>query len=1283
MLLLHPEPVWSASRLRALNQALTAADADLRVTATASFYVLLCRTALPAADHATLVELLDGANTADALPDAALWVLPRFGTRSPWSSKALDILALSGLGAVERLERGTVFYVDGVVASVGNNGVGHLFDRMTESLLTAPPDAAEWFAETSPAPLVVVDLGAEPSSALHAANQRLGLALSGDEIDYLASTYAGLGRSPSDAELMMFAQANSEHCRHKTFNAPWRIDGDVQPQTLFQMIRHTHACAPDGVLSAYSDNAAVVAGPRADRLMREPASGSFVYRSEPVHLLMKAETHNHPTAIAPFAGAATGAGGEIRDEAATGLGATPKAGLVGFSVSHLHLPGASRTWELAPSSPERIAPPLAIMLDGPLGAAAFNNEFGRPNLAGYFRSFERARDDRRRYGYHKPIMLAGGYGNVRQAHALKGDVEPGSALVVLGGPALKIGLGGGAASSMTSGSSDAELDFASVQRSNPEMQRRAQEVINQCWELGAENPIALIHDVGAGGLSNAIPEAVDHSALGATLALREIPNDEPGMSPMEIWCNEAQERYVLVVPQAQLPRLAAIAERERCPMAVLGELDASGQLTVSDRVHRQTPIDVPVAMLLADVPKRERAVRRPQRAAVRNDGLDDLDVATLWRDVLAHPTVASKAFLVTIGDRSVGGLTARDQMVGPWQVPVSDVAVTTTTHTAFTGEAMAVGERTPVATIDAPASGRLAVAEALTNLLAADVRALADVRLSANWMAAAADDDEAVQLYDTVRAVALELCPALGVAIPVGKDSLSMRTAWPDGEVTAPVSLIVSAFAPIGDVRRTLTPQLVQADQATELLLIDLGRHRARLGGSILAEVTQRTMGAPADLDEPADLVALAGFLATARDADWLLAYHDRSDGGLLACLAEMIFAGRRGLDVTAGPSAAADLISWLFNEEPGVVVQTRVDDRDEIFAALAAAGLADFTTVVANVIDKAELHLNARDTMLTLSRAEMQRVWSEVSDAIRDLRDDVDCVGEERESMADDGDPGLTAAYWPAERRALPVLRQHKPRVAILREQGVNSQFEMAAAFAAAGFDAVDVHMSDLATGRQQLDDFQGLAACGGFSFGDVLGAGGGWARSILNHARLREQFAAHFAHPQRFTFGVCNGCQMLARLKTLIPNADAWPRFAGNRSERFEARLSLVEVCDSESWLLDGMAGQRLPIVTSHAEGRAAFASPEDLERCQAARSVVARYIDGYGKPAERYPANPNGSPGGLCALTAAAGRITIMMPHPERVARTVCHSWHPHDWPEHGPWTQLFANAYRIVS
>ena len=1240
-----------------------------------------------------------GARAGDhSPPDDASPVLvttPRIGTISPWSSKATDIVHACGLGAVRRVERGTAWRLVGVRADEGvlQAAAARLHDRMTESVFRDAADLAAMFAHREPAPQQTIPLAAEGRAALERANAGLGLALAAEEMGYLAEAYGRLGRDPTDTELMMFAQANSEHCRHKIFNAEWTVDGEPQPLSLFAMIRESTKQSPDGILSAYSDNAAVIEGWRAPRLIPEAETRRYRYVDEPVHILMKVETHNHPTAISPFPGAATGAGGEIRDEGATGLGGKPKAGLTGFTVSHLHIPDAPRPWERDSGRPDRIAPALDIMLEGPIGAASFNNEFGRPNLAGYFRAWEARPDwlpEGESCGYHKPIMIAGGLGNVREGHAVKGEVPAGTRLVVLGGPAMLIGLGGGAASSLASGASTEELDFASVQRGNPEMQRRAQEVIDGCWARGDDNPAVLIHDVGAGGLSNAVPEAVDHSKRGGRFELREVPNDEPGMSPMAIWCNEAQERYVLVIAEERLDEFRELCRRERCPYAVLGEITDDGRLTVTDRWLGEPAVDLPMDLLLGRTPRLSREAERLAPPA-RTLETGDIDLAEACARVLAHPTVADKSFLIHIGDRTVGGLTARDQLVGPWQVPVSDVAVTCTGFRGYTGEAMAMGERTPLAVLDGPASGRMAVAEAVTNIAAASIGEDGDIghiRLSANWMAAAGHPGEDAKLYDTVRAVGLELCPALGIAIPVGKDSLSMRTAWQedgrDRQVVAPVSLIVSAFAPVDDVRRTLTPELRRSDEPSHLLLIDLSAGADRLGGSCLAQVYDRQGGEPPDLDDPA---RLRGFFAAVQQLNregLLLAYHDRSDGGLFACAAEMLFAGRIGLDLTP-PAGDHGPVGALFSEEPGALVQVRESDLARVESVLAEAGLAGGVHRVARLRDDQRLVIHGGGEPVAFERAALQQAWAETSYRMQALRDNPETAAEQHGRIADDHDPGLNAAltYDPAEDVAAPyVATGAAPRVAVLREQGVNSQHEMAAAFLAAGFEAVDVHMSDLAAGRDSLADYAGLVACGGFSYGDVLGAGGGWAKSILYDEAMRERFAAFFERGDTFTLGVCNGCQMLASLKSLIPGAGHWPRFLRNRSEQFEARLSLVRVEASPSLFLAGMAGSRLPIATSHGEGRVAFDAGADRRTCEEAGLVALRYVDNRGEPTEVYPANPNGSPGGICALTTGDGRATIVMPHPERVARTVQNSWHPADWGEDGGWLRLFRNARAAV-
>jgi phosphoribosylformylglycinamidine synthase len=1228
-----------------------------------------------------------GPSRTVGFPEGAfVLVVPRFGTISPWSSKATDIARNCGLDAVRRLERGVAWHIV-TRRPISDEELdllaGPLHDRMTESAVRRIDEAGRLFERHAPAPLAYIDIRNGGRAALAAANGALGLALSDDEMDYLFTHYRGVGRDPSDAELMMFAQANSEHCRHKIFNASWVIDGQAQPKTLFAMIRNTHEKSPGGVLSAYRDNASVIEGWVAPRFFPAPDGGQYDYVEEPVHILMKVETHNHPTAISPFPGAATGAGGEIRDEGATGLGAKPKAGLAGFSVSHLRIPGLEQPWEEGgPGFPARIATPLEIMRDGPIGAAAFNNEFGRPNLAGYFRTYEQSVDGVVR-GYHKPIMVAGGVGNIRAGHVNKGEVAPGARLMVLGGPAMLIGLGGGAASSMSSGESTEDLDFASVQRGNPEIQRRAQEVIDRCWAMGEDNPIMLIHDVGAGGLSNALPEVIDHSGLGGRIELREVPNDEPGMSPMAIWCNEAQERYVLAVSAAQLDVFAAICERERCPWAMVGETTEERRLLVSDRLFGNAPVDMPVEVLLGKPPRMTRSVERVMRRGDELPLIPDLREAALR--VLQLPAVADKTFLIAIGDRSVGGLTARDQMVGPWQVPVADVAVTTSGYAGYTGEAMAMGERTPLAVLNGPASGRMAVGEAITNIAAAAIPALSHVRLSANWMAACGEHGEDAALFDTVRAIGEELCPALGIAIPVGKDSLSMRTRWEaeDGQraVIAPLSLIVSAFAPVEDVRRTLTPQLRTDQGETELLLVDLGAGRNRLGGSALAQVYGRTGVEPPDLDDPARLASFFVAVQELNAAGLLLAYHDRADGGLFATVVEMTFAGHCGAEVEVGP-LGADPAAALFAEELGAVLQVRVDDVPGVLRAFAMAGLGEHVHAIGRPTDdgRVRFHAGGHD-LINETRRELRDAWSQTTYRMQALRDHPDCAREEHAARLDDDDPGLRAelTFDIDEDVAAPfVARGARPRIAILREQGVNSHFEMAAAFHRAGFDPIDVHMSDVVAGRRTLDDYAALVACGGFSYGDVLGAGEGWAKSILYNARARDQFEAFFARADTFSLGVCNGCQMMAALKEIIPGAGLWPRFVRNRSEQFEARFGLVRVDESGSALTAGMVGSVMPIVVSHGEGRVEFRDAAHQEAFIESELVWLRYLDNSGQVATRYPANPNGSPDGIAGITSADGRVTLAMPHPERIFRTVQHSWHPESWGEDSPWMRLFRNA-----
>jgi phosphoribosylformylglycinamidine synthase len=1298
MLELQGRAALSAFRVAKLCSRLQALEP--RIQALTSYYVHFVdvAAALMPEQQALLATLLTYGPAAPqeaggAAPGTqALLVLPRAGTISPWSSKATDIAQVCGLAAVRRIERGIRYQLavsQRLDAVALNRVAAALFDRMTEMAVGSAAEAEQLFAHHHPRAVRTISLAAG-RAALEAANTQLGLALASDEIAYLLEAFARLGRDPTDAELMMFAQANSEHCRHKIFNAQWTIDGQPQAKSLFAMIRNTHERAPRGISSAYRDNAAVMEGHTGVRYFPDSAG---VYRGhrEPIDIVMKVETHNHPTAISPFPGASTGSGGEIRDEGATGVGAKPKAGLAGFSVSNLFIPGFEQPWEQSLGKPERIASALDIMIEGPLGAAAFNNEFGRPNICGYFRAFEQqAAGDaaQRSRGYHKPIMIAGGLGNIRRDHVTKGEVPLGAKLVVLGGPAMLIGLGGGAASSLSSGASSADLDFASVQRGNPELERRAQEVIDRCWALGADNPIALIHDVGAGGLSNAVPEAVAHSRRGARVDLRAVPSGDPGMSPLEIWCNEAQERYVIALRPAGLERFSAIAARERCPFAVIGEINDSGVLKVNDPLLGGVPVDMPIEVLLGKAPRMHREVQSLPPACIEFDAAA-LDLRTALLRVLRCPTVADKTFLISIGDRTVGGMISRDQMVGPWQVPVSDVAVTISDYLGHCGEAMAMGERTPVAVLNAPASGRLAVTEAITNILAADIADLGEVRLSANWMAACGEPGEDAALYATVRAVGEELCPALGIAIPVGKDSLSMKTSWSQGGgargVIAPVSLIVSAFARVTDVRRTLTPVLRTDSGPSSLWLIDLAGGKARLGGSVLAQVHGQLGAQAPDLDDPKLLIALAQVLPKLRAAGLLQAYHDRSDGGLLVTLLEMAFAGHCGLDIDAAASGASAVIAHLFAEEPGVVVQVADTHRAEFLALLAEHALQAHTTRVGAPRTDMLIHIAGAGQNLVLPWSELRRAWSETSFQMRQLRDDPVCAAEELAAQSDVGDPGLSVAlsFDPQEDIAAPfIVTGARPRVAILREQGVNSQVETAAACAQAGFEPHDVHMTDILQGRSVLTQFKGLVACGGFSYGDVLGAGEGWAKSILFNPIARAQFANFFARPDTFTLGSCNGCQMLAALKSLIPGAELWPRFVRNRVEQFEARFTLVEILDSPSVLLQGMTGSVLPIAVAHGEGRAEFESAQQQAECARRGLIAYRYVTHDRQPAQRYPANPNGSPLAIAALANADGRVTITMPHPERSYRNVQNSWAPDGVGEWSGWMRLFRNARRFV-
>ncbi len=1270
MILLDGRETLSAFRRDRLNGCLDGAGS---VVAAQVVYALDGGDATTPARAAPLLDALGAA--APLQPDDVL-VLPRLGTISPWASKATDILRGAGV-ALDRVERGMRYRVSGLAmldAAAQARVLKALHDPMTQSLFRSEAEVAALFRHESARPLARVALAGDARVALIAANAELGLALSGDEIDYLAAAYGRLGRDPTDAELMMFAQANSEHCRHKIFNATWRIDGDEQPKSLFQMIKHTHATTPANTLSAYHDNAAVIANGVAERMQADPATRRWHAVAEDTAYAIKCETHNHPTAISPFAGASTGAGGEIRDEGATGRGAKPKAGLTGFTVSHLRIPGAEAPWENPRELPPRMASAFEIMRDGPLGGAAFNNEFGRPALLGYFRSFEHAETGTLTRGYDKPIMLAGGLASLKAEHVEKGRLQDGDAVIVLGGPAMLIGLGGGAASSVASGTSSEALDFASVQRDNPEMERRCQEVIDRCWSMGVTNPIVTIHDVGAGGLSNAIPELLNDSEVGGRIDLRKIPNDEPGMSPMQIWCNEAQERYVLGVRPERLAEFEAICRRERCIYAVVGHATAARHLTVADPLLGASPVDLPLDVLFGKAPKMHRDTRHvaPKRTPLDQSGVTLEDAI---RRVLAHPSVASKSFLVTIGDRSVGGLCARDPMVGPYQVPVADAALMLLDFAGHAGEAMAVGERTPLALIDAAASARMAVGEALTNLLSAPIGALDEIKLSANWMAAAGHPGEDAALFDAVKAVGMELCPALSLSIPVGKDSLSMQAVFRDGEheqrVVSPVSLIVSAFARVADVRQALTPGLRSDLGPSTIWLFDLAAGQQRLGGSILAQCFNQLGETAPDLDDAALFRRFFEALVDLRPL--LRAWHDRSDGGAFAALCEMAFATRCGLDI----AVSGDALAALFNEELGVLVQIADADRAAFEAMLAKHGLAAIARPLATPRTDARIRVQ-RDGEILSDQAltDVLAIWHSVSHAMQVRRDDPGCADEERDSVVAAAH-ALSAhvPFDPEHDVAAPYIATGaRPKVAVLREQGVNSEVEMAAAFTRAGFDCYDVHMTDLIEGRDRLANYHGLAACGGFSYGDVLGAGRGWASSILYHGDLAEQFGAFFADTGKFALGVCNGCQMFASIKHLVPGAEHWPRFRRNRSEQFEGRASVVEVLDSPSILFAGMSGLRAPIAVAHGEGRAEFDAPD-----HAAHAIAAmRFVDATGRATERYPANPNGSPGGATAFTIPDGRVTILMPHPERVHRTAQMSWAPRSFGEASPWLRMFRNA-----
>ncbi|QYJ95773.1 phosphoribosylformylglycinamidine synthase [Shewanella spartinae] len=1288
MEIIRGAPALSAFRVQKLMEACQSAALPVQDIYAEFIHLADLTEALDAGETQQLTKLLTYGPAIEAhAPQGNLYfVTPRPGTISPWSSKATDIAHNCGLNKVKRLERGIAYYVqaDNLDDAQQKQLLGLLHDRMVEVVLPDFEQASSLFARTEPAVFTSVDVLGEGKAALEAANVKLGLALAPDEIDYLVENFQRLNRNPNDVELMMFAQANSEHCRHKIFNADWTIDGEVQPKSLFKMIKNTFEKTPDHVLSAYKDNAAVMEGSVAGRFFPEP-NGVYAYHTEPMHILMKVETHNHPTAISPYPGAATGSGGEIRDEGATGRGSKPKAGLTGFSVSNLKIPGFVQPWEGDYGKPDRIVTALDIMTEGPLGGAAFNNEFGRPALLGYFRTYEQEVSSHNGVevrGYHKPIMLAGGLGNIREEHVQKGEITVGAKLIVLGGPAMNIGLGGGAASSMASGQSSEDLDFASVQRDNPEMERRCQEVIDRCWQMGEANPIQFIHDVGAGGLSNAFPELVDDGGRGGRFELRNVPSDEPGMSPLEIWCNESQERYVLSVAPENLELFTAICERERAPFAVVGEATEERHLTLSDEHFDNKPIDLPLEVLLGKAPKMSRDVVS-QKADSPALAQETIELKDAVRRVLRLPTVAEKTFLITIGDRTVTGLVNRDQMVGPWQVPVADCAVTASSFDSYSGEAMSMGERTPLALLDFGASARMAVAESIMNIAGSDIGSLKRIKLSANWMSAAGHPGEDAGLYEAVKAVGEELCPELDLTIPVGKDSMSMKTAWQDGgedkTVTSPMSLVITAFGAVQDIRKTVTPELRSDKGDTELLLVDLSQGERRLGGSCLAQVYGELGDKAPDL---ADAALLRGFfeVTQALVADKaLLAYHDRSDGGLFTTLVEMAFAGNTGLDVDLSALTGTHL-ERLFNEELGAVIQVRAADSQAIKAQYQAAGVACHV-VAKPVAGDSIIIRDAATEVLAESRTELRTIWAETTYRMQAMRDNPECAEEEFKLKQVADAPGLTVdlKFDPSEDIAAPyILKGIAPKMAILREQGVNSHLEMAAAFDRAGFESRDVHMSDILSGRISLEEFQGLAACGGFSYGDVLGAGEGWAKSILFNSRAREEFSRFFERSDSFALGVCNGCQMLSNLKDIIPGTEHWPHFVRNRSERFEARFSLVEVQKSPSFFFEGMEGSRMPIAVSHGEGRAEFASPEALAAAEASGTIALRFVDGHGQIATQYPENPNGSPNALTGICSTDGRVTIMMPHPERVFRTVANSWHPDEWGEDSPWMRMFRNV-----
>jgi phosphoribosylformylglycinamidine synthase len=1271
--------VYSTFRVQKINQTLAKSPASVTLEAARQYFVIETNQPLSEQQLSTTENLLSARHCEQSWQPGEYLVLPRPGTISPWSTKATDIFHHCGLSAVNRVETGRLLCMSGE----GGFPAEQLLDRMTEAVYQSAGDFNGLFDHHEPQPVKHVDIRSAGIEALQTLNQSMGLALSDDEIRYLYDSYTRLDQLPTDVELMMFAQANSEHCRHKIFNASWHIDQQAQLHSLFKMIRNTEACTSQPALSAYKDNAAVFKGGPGQRLI---SGGDFQYQAEPqdIDVLIKVETHNHPTGIEPFAGAATGSGGEIRDEAATGQGAKPKAGLCGFSVSHLHIPGFAQPWETSsPGTPERMATAFEIMQKGPIGAAAFNNEFGRPNICGYFRNFEHQTQEVNLWrGYHKPIMLAGGMGHINHIHTEKQDTQAGDYVVVLGGPAMLIGLGGGAASSISSADGQEELDFASVQRGNPEMQRRCQEVIDRCWYQKTDSPIRSIHDVGAGGLSNAIPEILDDAQLGGEIELRRLQIDHVFMSPMEIWCNESQERYVLSIKPEKLEVFKALCARERCPYAIMGQATARRTLKVNDELFDNSPVDVPMDLLFGNTPKTEINISRQTPATQPFEPLVE-DLKSQVEQVLSFPAVASKKYLITIGDRTVSGLIHRDQMVGPWQVPVADCGITLRDYQGYAGEAMAVGERTPVALLNPSASARLAVTEAITNLCGVGLKQLSDIKLSANWMAASAHPGEYQALFEAVKTVGMELCPQLDIGIPVGKDSMSMQTRWSeDGEektVTAPMSLIISAFAAVDDVRRHLTPQL-SGHTGNDLWLIDLSAGKNRMGGSVLYQAQQQMGAVPADLDHPEDLKKLFTFMQEAISQGLLEACHDKSDGGLIASLAEMAFAGHCGLDIMGGADMTGEqLTHWLFNEEPGLVIEPKADQQQAVQALLQRHGLDGLASQVAVVSAEAEIKISAAAGAVSWELGQLEQIWAAPSYQMARHRDRPESADQEHQLIVEDN-PGMQPEVDFVHHNELvaPYVNTAQPKMAILREQGVNGQNEMAMAFMRAGFDCYDVHMQDLLEGRFDLHSFNGLAACGGFSYGDVLGAGQGWAKSIIHNESLKAAFSRFFADEGKFALGVCNGCQMLSGLRSIIPGTDDWPDFVRNRSEQFEARYSQLRISDTNNLFFAGMSGALIPVAIAHGEGRAEFAESAAIETVMA-----AQYTNNHGQPTQHYPLNPNGSTQAVAAVSNAAGNVLAMMPHPERVFRTAQMSWAPPQWGEDSPWMRMFYNARLFVN